>query len=304
MLAGRRDSQRAQDAGSTVAIRQGTPDSFIEVEGLSYWYRDRENRALKVPAIEGASLSIGKGEFACILGPSGCGKSTLLTVLSGLSSPQEGSVSVNGQVIYRDGNRVAQRMPRCGYVFQDARLLPWRTVRQNITLALKGAGIPQEKWDGIVLSSLRMLRLEDYAEAWPLKLSGGQRHRAAIARALAVQPQFVLMDEPFSTLDEVTARFLRKELLEVWERTGKTIVFVTHSIREAVYLADDIFLMSKGPGRVFEKLTIDVPRPRLYEDPKLTEIEASVVDTVLAEWGYFEPEEEGASTVPAGPAEG
>jgi NitT/TauT family transport system ATP-binding protein len=187
-------------------------------------------------------------------------------------------------------------MPRCGYVFQDARLLPWRTVRQNITLALKAAGKPESEWNGIVESSLRMLRLEDYAEAWPLKLSGGQRHRVAIARALAIEPQFVLMDEPFSTLDEVTARFLRKELLDVWERTGKTIVFVTHSIREAVYLADDIFLMTKGPGKVFDKLHIDVPRPRLYEDPKLTEIEGAVVQTVLSRWGYFDPSEEGAST--------
>ncbi len=271
-------------------------DSFIRVENLSYWYRDRDNKALVTPAIEDASLSIEKGEFACILGPSGCGKSTLLTVLSGLSVPQEGFVSVNGDVLYRDGTRVANEMPRCGYVFQDARLLPWRTVRQNITLALKAAGKPESEWNGIVESSLRMLRLEDYAEAWPLKLSGGQRHRVAIARALAIEPQFVLMDEPFSTLDEVTARFLRKELLDVWERTGKTIVFVTHSIREAVYLADDIFLMTKGPGKVFDKLHIDVPRPRLYEDPKLTEIEGAVVQTVLSRWGYFDPSEEGAST--------
>lgn len=274
--------------------RGSSEDSFIHVEELSYYYRDRDNKPLDVPAIEDASVSIGKGEFACILGPSGCGKSTLLTVLSGLSSPQSGLVSVNGDVLYRDGERVAKEMPRCGYVFQDARLLPWRTVRQNITLALKAADIPQSEWDEMVTSNLKMLRLDGYADAWPLKLSGGQRHRVAIARALAIQPQFILMDEPFSTLDEVTARFLRTELLDVWERTGKTIVFVTHSIREAVYLADDIFLMTKGPGRVFDKLHIDVPRPRTYEDPQLTEIEAHVVETVLERWGYFDPAEEGA----------
>lgn len=274
---------------------QSVRDSFIDVQNLSYWYRDRDNRALDKPAILDASLSIEEGEFACILGPSGCGKSTLLTVLSGLSSPQEGFVSVDGKVLYKGGDRVAREMPRCGYVFQDARLLPWRTVRQNITLALKGAEIPESEWDGIVETNLKMLRLQDFADAWPLKLSGGQRHRVAIARALAVQPQFVLMDEPFSTLDEVTARFLRKELLEVWERTGKTIVFVTHSIREAIFLADDIFLMTKGPGRVFDKVHIDVARPRLYEDPHLTEIEAGLVETVLKEWGYFEPEQEGSS---------
>jgi NitT/TauT family transport system ATP-binding protein len=284
MLTGRADTK---GGGAREAV-QSAGESFIKVDNLSYWYRDRDNKSLEIPAIQNATLSIGKGEFACILGPSGCGKSTLLTVLSGLSSPQEGVVSINGRPLYKDGRRVAQELPRCGYVFQDARLLPWRTVRQNITLALKSAGIPQSEWKGIVESNLRMLRLEDYADAWPLKLSGGQRHRVAIARALAIQPQFVLMDEPFSTLDEVTARFLRKELLDVWERTGKTIVFVTHSIREAVYLADDIFLMTKGPGRVFDKLHIDVSRPRLYEDPKLTEIEASIVATVLAQWGYLD----------------
>lgn len=273
----------------------GPSDSFIHVDNLSYWYRDSDNKALATPAISEASLSIAKGEFACILGPSGCGKSTLLTVLSGLSAPQEGLVSVNGEVLYQDGKRVAKEMPRCGYVFQDARLLPWRTVRQNITLALKAADIPQSEWGGIVEANLKMLRLQDFADAWPLKLSGGQRHRVAIARALAVQPQFVLMDEPFSTLDEVTARFLRKELLDVWERTGKTIVFVTHSIREAVFLADDVFLMTKGPGKVFDKLHIEVPRPRLYEDPKLTEIEGALVETVLERWGYFDPTEEGAA---------
>jgi NitT/TauT family transport system ATP-binding protein len=300
MLADRVTREDTKGGGAPVPTESGG-DSFIEVENLSYWYRDRDNRALEIPAIQGTSLAIGKGEFACLLGPSGCGKSTLLTILSGLSEPQEGTVSVNGQTLYRDGERVAKDLPRCGYVFQDTRLLPWRTVRQNITVALKAAGIPQSEWDEIVSSSLKMLRLEDYADAWPLKLSGGQRHRVAIARALSIQPQFVLMDEPFSTLDEVTARFLRKELLDVWERTGKTIVFVTHSIREAVYMADDIFLMTKGPGRVFDKLHIDVPRPRLYEDPKLTEIEAGVVDTVLTKWGYFDSEQADApKEVPTG----
>lgn len=286
--------------GGTSVDAQETGTSFIEVDGLSYWYRDNDNRAVETPAIQDATLNIGKGEFACVLGPSGCGKSTLLTILSGLSSPQVGSVSVDGQLLYEAGKRIAQKMPRCGYVFQDARLLPWRTVRQNIMLALKPTDIPESEWGGIVESHLKMLRLEDYADAWPLKLSGGQRHRAAIARALAVQPQFVLMDEPFSTLDEVTARFLRKELLEVWERTGQTIVFVTHSIREAVFLADDIFLMTKGPGRVFDKLHVDIERPRLYEDARLTEIEARLVETVLNQWGYFEPEGKSLSS-PADP---
>jgi NitT/TauT family transport system ATP-binding protein len=164
--------------------------------------------------------------------------------------------------------------------------LPWRTVHQNIQLALQSAGKPQSTWKDSVSKYLGMCGILDYADAWPGNLSGGQRQRVAIARALAIEPASVLMDEPFSTLDEVTARFLRSELLEVWQRTGQTIVFVTHSIREAVFLADNIYVMTSGPGRVLEKIRIDVPRPRAYEDPHLTEIEGSIVGSVLKHWGY------------------
>lgn len=261
-------------------------ESYIEVQDLSYWYPESG-----VPALEAVSLSVQRGEFACIVGPSGCGKSTMLTILSGLSTPQQGRVSVAGEVLHEGGKRLTREMPRCGYMFQDSRLLPWRTVRQNIDLALKAEGVPSAEWDGIVERHLAMLRLDGHAESWPLNLSGGQRQRVAIARALAVDPAYMLMDEPFSTLDEVTARFLRRELLEIWRRTGKTILFVTHSIREAVYLADTIFLMTKGPGKVFGTRRIDVPRPRSYEDPKLTEIEGEVIAEVLERWGYYEEDE-------------
>lgn len=280
-----------RSAEAKPGVLQRTGESFIEVEGLSYWYRDNDNRPAQAPALNDVSLAVRKGEFVCVLGPSGCGKSTLLTVLSGLTVPQTGSVSVDGQILYRDGQRLFKEPPHCGYVFQDARLLPWRTVRQNLTLAIKAAGVPESEWDGIVSRNLKMLRLEGFVDAWPLKLSGGQRQRVAIARALAIDPSFVLMDEPFSTLDEVTARFLRRELLDVWERTEKTIVFVTHSIREAVYLADRIFLMTKGPGQVLDVREVEIPRPRKYEDPKLTEIEAELVENVLKHWGYYETDE-------------
>ncbi|MPZ53294.1 MAG: ATP-binding cassette domain-containing protein [Acidimicrobiia bacterium] len=259
---------------------------FIEIDDLEYYYPGSE-----VPAVEGVNLTIEKGAFACVVGPSGCGKSTLLTILSGLSTPQTGSVSIDGKSIYEDGRRTQHEMPRCAYLFQDSRLLPWRTVRQNLDIALRASDIPREQWDDTVTDLLRMLRIEAFADSWPLNLSGGQRHRVAIARALAIDPAFILMDEPFSTLDEVTARFLRQELLEVWRRTGSTILFVTHSIREAVYLADTVALMTKGPGRVLGIRDIDVERPRKYEDPKLAEIEGSIVDTVLDAWGYFDRDE-------------
>lgn len=259
-----------------------TPD-YIDIAGLSYWYRDQP-----VPAVRDVDLKVAKGEFACIVGPSGCGKSTLLSILSGLFTPQSGTVTIDGTTFFREGERATSDLPPCGYVFQDARLLPWRTVKQNIALALKAAGIPEDTWDEKVRSHLRMLRLEAFEDAWPLNLSGGQRARVAIARALAVQPAFILMDEPFSTLDEVTGRFLRSELLELWERTGATIVFVTHSLREAVYLSDHIYLMTAGPGVIFDQQTIELPRPRQYEDPRITEIEGQLVDTVLERWGYYD----------------
>lgn len=260
-----------------------TTADYIDIEDLTFWYR-----GLSQPAIRSVDLRVAKGEFACIVGPSGCGKSTLLSILSGLFTPQRGTVAIDGKTFFKDGQRTTSDLPPCGYVFQDARLLPWRTVSQNIALALKAAGIPENTWDDMIRRHLRMLRLESYENAWPLNLSGGQRARVAIARALAVQPAFILMDEPFSTLDEVTGRFLRGELLELWERTGATIVFVTHSLREAVYLSDHIYLMTAGPGEIFDQHTIDLPRPRRYEDPRITEIEGRLVDTVLERWGYYD----------------
>lgn len=255
--------------------------NFVEIENLAFSYPGGD-----VQALADATLTIAKGEFACILGPSGCGKSTLLSVLSGLASPTHGTVKIDGELIYEDGVMLVEEPPPLGYVFQDARLLPWRTVRQNIHLALKASGRPSSTWEESVQKYLDMCGIGHFVDQWPGNLSGGQRQRVAIARALSIEPASVLMDEPFSTLDEVTARFLRSELLDLWQRTGQTIVFVTHSIREAVFLADNIYVMTSAPGRVLERIPIDVPRPRNYEDPHLTEIEGSIVGSVLKHWGY------------------
>lgn len=272
--------------GQTVSQAGATTDrrSYVTVDDVAFTYGSRDEVAL-----ESASFSVAEGEFVCILGPSGCGKSTLLSILSGLARPSRGHVQVDGKELY--GSESEHTRPRCGYVFQDGRLLPWRTVRQNITIALHAAETPKERWDEIVMQSLKMLRLEEYADAWPMQLSGGQRQRVAIARALAVEPSYILMDEPFSTLDEVTARFLRSELLAIWERTGRTIIFVTHSLREAVYLADRVFIMTSGPGRVYDTLKVDVGRPRDYEDPRLTVIERDLAGSVLELWGYYDDNE-------------
>lgn len=264
----------------------------IVVEDVSYAYPGGGSLALA-----DVSLSVATGEFACILGPSGCGKSTLLNILSGLAAPQSGRVTVDGDVLYEGGRSTQQTSSmRCSFVFQESRLLPWRTVRQNIHIAMEAAGFPRDTWNDAVERYLDILRLGEFADAWPNNLSGGQRQRAAIARALAIDPAFILMDEPFSTLDEVTARFLRSELLEIWRESGKTIMFVTHSIREAVYLADRIFMMTKGPGSIFAVEGIGMGRPRRYEDPKLAEIEASMTETLLERWGYHEEMKRAAVT--------
>lgn len=255
---------------------------FIEVENLTTGYEPG------VPVLNDVSLSVRKGEFVCILGPSGCGKSTLLSTLSGLMTPMEGSIRIDGHDLYRGGSRVGEE-PRLGYVFQDHRLLPWRTVSQNISLVLKAAGIPEVGHEEIIRGYLSMLHIEQFYDSWPLNLSGGQRQRVSIARALAVDPLYVLMDEPFSTLDEVTARTMRQELLEVWAESGKTIIFVTHSIREAVFLADRIFGLTSNPGRLYRTIDVDVPRIRSYEDIKLAQLEAEIIADLLTEWGQATP---------------
>jgi ABC-type nitrate/sulfonate/bicarbonate transport system ATPase subunit len=257
------------------------PSRFVEVEGLSFAYPGASE-----PALRDVELSVAAGEFVCILGPSGCGKSTLLNIISQLAEPQRGTVRIGGDLIVGGKRDRNAQETAIGYVFQDARLLPWRTVRQNIELVLKAGGVPNGEWDARIDRYLRLCDIAQFADSWPNNLSGGQRQRVAIARALAIEPSLVLMDEPFSTLDEVTARFLRGELLEIWTRTKRTIIFITHSIREAVFLADRIFVMSAGPGTVIDDITVPVARPRRYEDPALTEFEGGIVTSVLAHWGY------------------
>lgn len=251
---------------------------FIDVEHLTTGYEAGK------PVLVDLSFEVGQGEFVCILGPSGCGKSTLLSTLSGLMHPLEGTIRIDGRDLYRDDGPTGPE-PRLGFVFQDHRLLPWRTVSQNISLVLKAAGFDESEHEGIIRRYLSMLHIEQFYDSWPLNLSGGQRQRVSIARALAIDPLYILMDEPFSTLDEVTARRMRQELLEVWSESRKTIIFVTHSIREAVYLADRILGLTANPGRLYRTIDVDVPRVRSYEDTQLAQLEADIMADLLEEWG-------------------
>jgi NitT/TauT family transport system ATP-binding protein len=252
------------------------PGAYIEIDSLRVSYDGQ------TPVVEDLDMIVEQGDFVSVLGPSGCGKSTLLHALSGLLEPASGTVEVGGRRVHKG----ARDAPVVGYVFQDHRLLPWRTVAQNIRLVLQAAAVPKEEQEARISEYLSMLQIERFRDAWPMRLSGGQRQRVSIARALALHPAVVLMDEPFSTLDEVTARLMRQQLADLWERHRQTIVFVTHSIREAIFLANRIVILTKGPARVLDVVEVAVSRPRLYEDPRLTELESQIVKRVMGEWGY------------------
>lgn len=248
-------------------------DALITVDDVSIGYADKV-------AVEKVDLTVQPGEFVSIIGPSGCGKSTLLHLLSGLNEPLRGSVSVRGV----DSTGSMGSALKVGYVFQDHRLLPWRTVAQNLDIAMKNAGVPQGEWSGRRARYLSLLHVADHEASYPLRLSGGQRQRVSIARAMAVSPDAVLMDEPFSGLDEVTARTIRRELDGSRSDEDPATIFVTHSIREALYLSDRVIMLSRGPAHVIKEIVVDIPRPRAYDDETLADLERTIVDEVLEQW--------------------
>ena len=228
-------------------------------------------------ALDDVSLDVGSGEFVTILGPSGCGKSTLLNVVSGLDDRFAGTMSIDRATPSAEGRT------RIAYLFQEPRLLPWRTVRSNIEFALEAAKVPQAEWRDRSGRWIELVGLKGFAEFYPLQLSGGMQQRAAIARAFSIDPEILLMDEPFSALDELTARRMRQELLSLWETDRRTVLFVTHNSLEAVYLSDRILIMSKGPGsRVCDEVSLaNLPRPRRYDDPAQLAAQRSVLDRLM-----------------------
>jgi NitT/TauT family transport system ATP-binding protein len=247
----------------------------IAVRGLTKVYRSRAHPE-GLLAVDNIELAVVDHEFVCLLGPSGCGKSTVLNVLSGLDQSYAGEVSVAGRPV----SRTSGHPYRVGYVFQEPRLLPWLTVRRNIEFALESEGIVRSEWVKRTDNWLRRVGLADFAEAHPHELSGGMQQRTAIARAFAVDPEILLMDEPFSGLDELTARSMRELLLEIWLETRKTVIFVTHNCFEACFLADRIVVFTTRPGKVRKQVTVELPRPRNYEDARLFELSVTVTHYV------------------------
>jgi len=247
--------------------------SHISIRGVDKAF---QSGGQEIHALKAIDLEIAQGEFVCLLGPSGCGKSTLLNAVAGFSLPTAGTITVDGSIITNPG-------PDRGMVFQEYALFPWMTVEQNIAfgLQIKKVAKPaiQSKVDGL----LAMLHLEDFRKRYPKDLSGGMRQRVAIARVLAIDSPIMLMDEPFGALDALTRRNLQDELLRLWTELKKTILFVTHSIEEALYLADRTVVMTYRPGTLKRDLAIDLPRPRDVASPAFNALKKELSQLLMEE---------------------
>lgn len=233
----------------------------VEVSSLRKTFVGRDGAPHQV--LKNLDLNVKTGEFLCILGPSGCGKSTLLNILAGLDKGYEGGATVKGG--------------RVSYLFQEPRLLPWLTAEQNIDFALSNCRVPASRWSELKSRYLGMAGLSEFRDYYPHQISGGMAQRLALVRALCVEPAVLLMDEPFSGLDEITARRIRSDLLSIWEETGKTVIFVTHNAYEACFLADRILVMSNGAFK--NERRVQIERPRSYDDPEVFKLSREVIRT-------------------------
>ncbi len=235
---------------------------IIEIKGVDKVFK---LQAQTINALADANLTIRKGEFICLIGASGCGKSTLLRIMAGFEKPTAGEALMWGKPI--DGPD-----PGRGMVFQDYALFPWLSVRDNIGFGPASRGLPRSEVNATVDKFVELVGLQKFANAYPHQLSGGMKQRVAIARVLANDAELVLMDEPFGALDAMTRERLQDELLEIWQRTGLTVVFVTHSIEEAIFLAGRVVVMTPGPGRIESDNALDLPRPRDVASPEFNVI--------------------------------
>lgn len=238
----------------------------------------------EVHALKAIDLEIQRGEFVCLLGPSGCGKSTLLNAIAGFSLPTTGTITVDGLTIQEPG-------PDRGMVFQEYALFPWMTVAQNVAFGLQIKGLAKAAIEEKVSSLLAMLNLSEFRHRYPKDLSGGMRQRVAIARVLALDSPIMLMDEPFGALDALTRRNLQDELLRIWTELKKTIIFVTHSIEEALYLADRIVVMTYRPGTLKRDLPLDLPRPRDVASAGFNQLKRDLSQMLMEEQNRFAQDE-------------
>jgi NitT/TauT family transport system ATP-binding protein len=240
----------------------------LRVENLVKSYQRKEgwNTTRTLRVFDNVSFSVHEGEFVCLIGPSGCGKSTLLNLSAGLDE-------ASGGAIYVDGRKVSGPGLDRGVVFQEFALMPWLTVAGNIDFGLKSKGMPADERRTHVQRHIDLVGLSGFETFYPYRLSGGMRQRVGIARALAIEPSVLLMDEPFGALDAQTRESMQKALGEIWQATKKTVLFITHDIREAIYLSDRVLVMSGRPATISLELKVDLPRPRNRHDVKFQEYE-------------------------------
>jgi NitT/TauT family transport system ATP-binding protein len=232
-------------------------DAAIEISGVSLRFDTGDG---PVEALSNVSLKVARGEFVSFIGPSGCGKTTLLRAVADLETPTSGAIRVNGMSPHE-----ARASRAYGYVFQAPALYPWRSVARNIALPLEVMGFAKAEREARVAKGLELVNLSGFGAKFPWQLSGGMQQRASIARALSFDPDLLLMDEPFGALDEIVRDMLNQQLLRLWDVTGKTVMFVTHSIPEAVFLSTHIVVMSPRPGRIIDVIACDLPRDRALD---------------------------------------
>ncbi len=239
-------------------------------------HKSFRQKGQRVQALHDVNFAIEEGEFVCVLGPSGCGKSTLISLIAGLEFPDTGEVFV-------DSKKVEGPSKDRLVVFQEAALFPWLSVLENVQFGLKIAGVGEKERRARAIEVIKMVHLSRFVNAHPHELSGGMKQRAALARALVMDPKILLMDEPFAALDAQTRQMLMEELQDIWQKTKKTILFVTHNVREATFLADRVFEMSARPGTVKREYPVHFPRPRLEQDPGLLAIQTRIMSSLKAE---------------------
>jgi ABC-type nitrate/sulfonate/bicarbonate transport system ATPase subunit len=249
-------------------------EAVIRIEGVGHAFGDVAD-ARRVVALESTSFDIARGELLCLIGPSGCGKSTLLNIIGGLTAPTTGRVTIDGRVV------TGPSPQKVAFVFQDNTLFPWRTVIDNVKLGMTYQGVPKGEHDVRARDSLKAVGLSDFADHYPAQLSGGMKQRAQLARALGLRTEILLMDEPFAALDEQTRMVLGEDLSVLLAKTGKTIIFVTHSLVEAVFLADRVAVLTARPGKVKKIINVDEGHPRksaFMTSPKLGALRNELYD--------------------------
>ncbi|GAE34751.1 ABC transporter ATP-binding protein [Halalkalibacter akibai] len=246
----------------------------IQIKDVSKTFQNKEEKT-SYTVFENINLDVKSGEFISLLGPSGCGKSTLLNIVAGLDHASTGEVKAGDQIVKEPGSDR-------GVVFQEAALMPWMTVLENVMFALKKK-MTKEDAKSRAIDYLKLVHLSKFINSYPHELSGGMKQRVSIARALAMDPSILLMDEPFGALDEQTRSTLHKEVQFIWETTRKTILFVTHNIRESILLSDRIILMGTRPGGIIGEFKVDLPRPRKQASPEFVELEEKIMSQLAGE---------------------